>query len=570
MKAASAVSDPDAPPAPAPAAAVRALAFDGCLGLLHPAPGDTAVLMCSPWGYEELCARRSWRRLAEAIAAAGAPCLRFDYPGTGDSLDPGRLDLDAWIDAAERAAHALRQATGARRLILLGQGLGATVAALAARRIGEAAGLVLMAPATSGRIHLRELAMWGSVVSASIRLPATDEPVGVAGFVLAPQIAAGLKTTELAEAAPAIDTLLLARPGQEADARLAVALRARGAGVERIDYEGYDALLTDPTTAVFPAAAVQAVAAWIGARATPAPQPAAPTCEPVLQGPHFTETPVRFGGEAELFGVLCRPRGARRGRTVVMLNSGYDPHAGWARAWTLQARALAERGIASLRIDAAGVGDSPARPGAPEQTLYSDAQLADARAATDWLHAEGLGPVMLVGRCSGAYLGLDAAVADPRVQALVLVNPLRLVWRPGESVDEAIRSASLSHYRARALQPQTLGRILRGEVAVGRLALRLLRRAVGGLAAREQAALRARVHAKFAALRARKAEVALVYSEADDGLIELAAWFGRDGRDLGAYPNVRRADIAGADHNLTPAAARARLLEEVSRTSLAQ
>lgn len=536
-------------PAPAAAGPVRAVAFDGCLGQLHGADGPTGVLMCSPWGYEELCARKSWRLLAEAIAAVGAPCLRFDYPGTGDSLDVADVDLDAWVAAADAAARTLRQETGVRRLIIVGQGLGAMVARLATARIGDVAGLVLLAPAVSGRAHLRELAMWGSVVAASIKLPlAVSEGSGVAGFVLPPRLAAQIK---------AVDQTGDASPGALV--------------IERADYEGYEALLTDPTTAVTPGAVIARVADWIAERQQgPARAKAKPSdLPPVLAGPGFVETPIRFG-DAELFGVVCRPAGPRRGRTVLLLNSGYDPHTGWARSWVEQARTLAAQGVATLRMDASGVGDSPARAGAPDQVLYSDIQLRDARQAIDWLEAEGLGPVALVGRCSGAYLGLRLAIEDVRVAGLVMVNPLRLVWRPGESVDAAIRSASLSHYRARALQPQTVGRILRGEVDVGRLGSQLLRRMYARLAAGSagQAALRGEVRARFAALRRRGMPVTMAYSDGDDGLIELATWFGKDGKGLAAYPNVRRVGIADADHNLTPPAARSRLIQVVADMAL--
>ena len=40
------------------------------------------VVICGPFGYESICAHRSVREFAEAIAAVGIPALRFDYLGT--------------------------------------------------------------------------------------------------------------------------------------------------------------------------------------------------------------------------------------------------------------------------------------------------------------------------------------------------------------------------------------------------------------------------------------------------------------------------------------------------------
>jgi hypothetical protein len=63
--------------------------------------------------------------------------------------------------------------------------------------------------------------------------------------------------------------------------------------------------------------------------------------------------------------------------------------------------------------------------------------------------------------------------------------------------------------------------------------------------------------------------VALLYSDGDDGLIELAAYFGKEGRGLSAFANVARTAIPGADHNLTPPSARVRLLDALLRAASA-
>jgi len=50
----------------------------------QPIESKLGVVICSPFGYESICAHRSVREFAEAINAAGIPALRFDYVGTGD------------------------------------------------------------------------------------------------------------------------------------------------------------------------------------------------------------------------------------------------------------------------------------------------------------------------------------------------------------------------------------------------------------------------------------------------------------------------------------------------------
>jgi alpha/beta superfamily hydrolase len=62
-------------------------------------PSSSGVVICNPFGFEVICAHRTLRHLADSLAGAGLPTLRFDYDGTGDSAgddrDPKRLE--AWI-----------------------------------------------------------------------------------------------------------------------------------------------------------------------------------------------------------------------------------------------------------------------------------------------------------------------------------------------------------------------------------------------------------------------------------------------------------------------------------------
>ena len=73
--------------------------------------------------------------------------------------------------------------------------------------------------------------------------------------------------------------------------------------------------------------------------------------------PSYRERPIQFGEKRGLFGILCIPSDSTTAETpiVVMPNSGLIHRVGTNRIHVLLARALAEQGIRSLRMDLSGI-----------------------------------------------------------------------------------------------------------------------------------------------------------------------------------------------------------------------
>ncbi len=130
-------------------------------GVYHAPMGvarDRAVLVCPPFLHENVRAHRVLRQLAQRLARAGHPVLRFDPHGEGDSSgDDGAGDVERWVDDVRTAAEELLDNSGARRLAIVGVRLGASVAALAAARGLSVDRLVLWDPVLDGARHLRAL-----------------------------------------------------------------------------------------------------------------------------------------------------------------------------------------------------------------------------------------------------------------------------------------------------------------------------------------------------------------------------------------------------------------------------
>ncbi|THD80565.1 MAG: alpha/beta fold hydrolase [Phenylobacterium sp.] len=550
------------------------VAFDGCAGWLHPADGRTAVLLISPWGFEALCLRRSWRMLADALAAAGYPTLRFDYPGTGDSLGEASdlPSLEALQAATIRAAELLKTRTHARRLVLIGQGLGASLAGLLAEELG-AGGIALLAPVVRGRDYLRELSVWGMTVAETMQLETEAGQGGaVAGFELPEGLRADLAAFDLTAAAPPVPAALIVGRSRVAELKLGERLRELGCAVSEIPYAGYEAAVTNPTAGRPPRETLQAVVQWVGQTA-PAEVVAhrrSAHGAAVLEAPDFVETAVRFGPEGHLCGVLCEPRSARRGATVLLLSAGGDPHIGWARGAVEAARDLARDGIASLRMDSTDVGDSAGPLSGAPIRLYDDRHIEDAQLGFDWLLARGFGPVLPVGRCSGAFAAFNAAARDPRICDIILVNQLRYIWERDGNYERA--SEKVGHYRKQAKHPGKLFvRWVRGEIdldvvlaKLGPAALELARATLKGQAR----AQRKQIRDTFGGLQRRGARINLLISRDREAHEVFRQFFGDEGARLRRYGDLRLTFLEDADHALTPKPARMALLDVVREMAL--
>lgn len=142
-------------------------------------------------------------------------------------------------------------------------------------------------------------------------------------------------------------------------------------------------------------------------------------------------TPVELAASpAPLHGTLLTPEGETRAAAVILPGSGPTDRDGnspqfgiRAGTYRLLAEGLAERGVASIRIDKRGIGESTAA-GPAEADLRFSAYAEDARAwAAEAAAKTGRPCAWLIGHSEGALVALAAAAnGDDRVCGLVLLS----------------------------------------------------------------------------------------------------------------------------------------------------
>jgi pimeloyl-ACP methyl ester carboxylesterase len=572
----------------------------------EPQAAAVGVLLCPLFGNEDLCSYRARREWALALAGEGHPTLRIDLPGTGDGPggphDPGRIA--AWTVAVSDAAGWLSRQPGCTRVCGVGIGLGGMLAFAAAGDGAAIDDLVLWSVPARGRTFVRGLRALAQLEASRATAGESGEalPDGAlasAGFLLSAESLAALSALDLSSLAlPGAErrrALLLDRDGLAVDQQLRATLESAGVQVTVAPGPGYGRMVTPPQQSQAPREVFATVSRWLAAstaadvrhRLEPVPDAGADasakqesgTLELTVHGARVRETPITIAREeGRLVGVLAEPEGAPAQLCAVLLNSGALRHIGQNRMWVETARRWAARGVPTVRIDLAGIGDSDgdARPLEQDEGLYVPRYVVQTHEVLDALAARGLPDrFVLAGLCSGAYWSLHAALEDERVRAVFMINPRALFWhwtvgalRDARNVRKALRADTwykLARGQITAQRARTVGQ----GVAV----------AVRSLPSRAIAARRDRrsggdeLDRALARLQAADTQVLGLFTHGEPLLEELRRSGGL--RRMGRRPNVRVVTIPGplTSHTLEPLLLQRRVnevLDEALGTALAR
>ncbi|MBA2702187.1 MAG: hypothetical protein H0U58_10850, partial [Chloroflexi bacterium] len=470
--------------------------------IFHPpadgVPRQAAVLICPPWGWDEVASYRSRRTWADDLAQRGHPTLRIDFPGSGDSggtpTSPDRVG--AWTAAVVAATRWLADSTEGGRITVIGLGLGGLVAGRSLAHGAQIDDLILWASPTTGRALLRQQRAFAELQSRDLAAGEVAEalPDGgleIGGFLQSAETIAALGEVDLRAIAPGPlrRLLLLERDGIAVDARLGGHFSEAGVEVSTAPGVGWEAMCFHPEQYRPPLEVFDRVAAWIDSTT------GSPTAKPDLSSsPRITwhgeshsefaidsialrETALwrdaPFGG---FFGVLSEGVDVPRSDLcAVFLNAGAIRRIGPNRLWVEAGRRWAASGVPTVRVDVEALGDADG-----DATMYADLSRfytpnrgPQVTAILDALEASGAGSrFILIGLCAGAYSAFTAAALDDRVIGAIAINPRILIWDP-TLLDR--RDAALVK---RVFEPGSWRRILRGQTSIAAV-LAIARAALG-------------------------------------------------------------------------------------------
>jgi pimeloyl-ACP methyl ester carboxylesterase len=565
---------------------MKPIVFGGRFGWLHPGKEDRGVILCNSFGHEYVWTHKGMRHLADELSARGIWVLRFDYRGSGDSAgaDGASDQFDTAVADVGDAITWLRQETGVTHVTLCGMRLGAAFALLAARQCPVDA-LALLAPVVSGRSYMRELSVvyktWFDQLVPFVR---AAQPLGgllnVLGQVYSKELQAQLGSIDLAASLKDVSNgpssrALIVHTRAAACELLRARLAALGVEVDSQPFDDYTSFFQETAFSVIPMQVFKAAVEWMagGLVADVANMSASRQIEwdegLALETAEAIERPVRVG-VAGMFGVLCEPRRMVTGDSVLLItNTSANAHVGDSRLSVRMAREMARLGIASLRFDCHGIGDSPSQADAVStqstfDAIYSTATTDDVAAAAAWLKGQGYRNVVSFGICSGAYSALRAALVEPALSGAIAVNLPSFHMQLGVTRGPVRWEArnSMAGYADSILDVSKWKRIVTGERSLKPVLRVILSYAAVRMRSCAADLIRFRGDASFKdgpptdprdmmrVLQRKGVHALLIYGAYDAGLDILTEHFGKHGKRLERYAPVRVEVIDDIDHSL--------------------
>ncbi|MCH9695846.1 MAG: alpha/beta hydrolase [Gammaproteobacteria bacterium] len=395
----------------------------------------TGVVICNPLGHEYVHSYRALRHLADRLANAGFPVIRFDYEGTGNSSgdmnDAGLVEK--WQSNVKRQVDFLSDRFSLQNCSLVGFRFGAQLAESVCDD-AHCTPLVLWAPFKTNKKCLREIK---ALSRLSDYEQLSDDQLECAGFVYSNELLQQIGDMKLSTPDISVDSralLIGPNPAQYTD------LIDRFPSIKSVEQSAVELenSMLEPHHSEIPEFAIESIETFLVDQcgdlcATRTggtnPSASASTSSTVNESVIWQDAP-------RISGVLAQnSRTSRDNTTVVVLpNAGSVHSIGPNRVYVELARCLAENGIASFRFDLPNLGDAVLGHELQENHPYPGNAVAATGDVISYLKDElGFERTVLAGICSGSYTAFRYALDSDNSGHvdLAMINPLTFYWEDG-------------------------------------------------------------------------------------------------------------------------------------------
>lgn len=532
------------------------------------------IVLCNPIGDDYVRAHRPLRHIAEKLASAGFPVLRFDFHGTGDSsgteIDADRLSC--WLQDIDLAIEELRNLSGVTKITLAGLKLGATLALAASEHRDDIENLILWSPYLSGKDFVKDCTQQHKMYKMLDPNAFAMDPIEpnidgeeCLGFVLNHPTINALEELDLLKLnkTSAKNVFITGTGGASGwQDRLADNLKKLSAKVDTHTCVGSDKFLVMINhLASLPEETINAITDWMMSQNDGTQvKKNNPTSSKNL---HFQEEAILFGKNRSLFGILHTTTQSQNERpAIVMINAGTVHRIGPHRLYIKMARHWADLGFSVFRLDLSGIGDSVVREGSEENLTYPKTAHEDIDEAFKLLEQMlGVKNFILIGLCSGADITFKTGFKDPRVVGAILMNPLTFCINDSRIVQDADRAR---YFKDSFSGKEKWFRLLKGQINVFNTIYALFNYVITHVQntvkihqkvnQSDDHALKLKetnVPECLRQMAENKVDTLVIATEKDPGIHYVDTHYGEAMNALKEVPGYCRIDLKGTDHTFT-------------------
>jgi alpha/beta superfamily hydrolase len=539
-------------------------------------------VLCPPLGHEYVHTYRSYRKLAEVLATAGIPVIKFDLLGAGNSSGDALIPdcLGAWQESILTQIEFLKAKVGVKDIALFGVRMGATLA-IKTCAVQAIAQLIVWRPVLNGKQYVRELSAL-SKFSASEN-SSTENFIESGGFVVTSDTLTSLGALNLTHQEPVKVTHLLEINDAQAPSEKLQKIFADTVSHEYFRTSGYDAMMAEPQDAEIPDDVIEKISAW-SCRAVEASNTAAQNMTAVP----IESSSLRIEGVVEtacfiknrLFSIFSQPAPSAQAKPsiIIFCNSGAVHTVGPNRLYTELSRGLVAQGYSTLRLDLHNLGDSVSGKVEKDNHPYPDedravADVLDAIAFLKTMHPSY--QIVVAGVCSGSYWAYrTAAYAELGViNEIYVINPLTFHWFDGCTLETPQHQGAIRdklYYMDSAKNKEKWIKLLKGQVDFKKL-LRVAGKIVVVKIAQITALFLEWLHLlpttplanDLINIRAKKIGIRFIFSSLDPGFELLQLGGGAKIKSMLKQQELSTAFIQGADHTFSKAHHRQELLAKL-------